>query len=167
VKRLIDRRTNVPLLQGGEARLYVADEPPPAELCGSAFGFVFEGDRVLQTRLRRRGWDLPGGVIDPGETPEQAAVREVWEETYVRVEIIELLGYQELEVFFPKPDNYRWPYPVSVQVHYLCRLVELCPFEENDESIERGFFTPEEARALPTMRGHLAIYEEALRRVAS
>ncbi len=164
MKRLVDRQLDVPLLQGGESRLYLADEAPPTDLCGSAFGFVFEGDRVLQTHLRRRGWDLPGGVIDPGETPEVAAVREIWEETYARVEIIELLGFQELEVFFPKPENYRWAYPVSIQVHYRCRLLELCPFEENEESIDRGFFAPDEARALPTMRGHLAVYEESLRR---
>ncbi|MEM1216625.1 MAG: NUDIX hydrolase, partial [Bacteroidota bacterium] len=31
--------------------------------------------------FRRDSWDLPKGKIDPGETPEQAAVREVREET--------------------------------------------------------------------------------------
>jgi ADP-ribose pyrophosphatase YjhB (NUDIX family) len=30
-------------------------------------------------------WDHPGGHIDPGETPEQAAVREVWEESGLRI----------------------------------------------------------------------------------
>lgn len=27
------------------------------------------------------GWEIPGGAIDPGETPEQTAVREAYEET--------------------------------------------------------------------------------------
>ena len=35
---------------------------------------------------------LPGGYLNHGETPEQAAVREVWEETGVRVETEELVG---------------------------------------------------------------------------
>jgi 8-oxo-dGTP pyrophosphatase MutT (NUDIX family) len=149
----------------GEGRLYITDDIPSGEICSTAFGFVFMGDKVLLTRLRDRDWDLPGGVIDPDETPEQAAVREVWEETLARVEVIELIGIQELEVFGPKPERYRWPYPVSVQVFYLCRLLELRPFDPNKESFDRGFFSPAEARLVPTMRNHDEIYEEGLRRI--
>lgn len=47
----------------------------------AAGGLVFnrEGQGLLIYRLGT--WDLPKGKIDPGETPEQAAVREVQEET--------------------------------------------------------------------------------------
>ena len=37
-------------------------------------------------------WVLPGGGIDPGETPEEAVCREAWEETGMRVEIIRQVG---------------------------------------------------------------------------
>ena len=35
---------------------------------------------------------LPGGAIEPGETPADAAVREAWEETGVRVRLTRLVG---------------------------------------------------------------------------
>jgi 8-oxo-dGTP diphosphatase len=165
LKRLVKVAKDIPWHpQPGEGRLYITDELPDPTICSTAFGFVFENDKILLTRLRDRDWDIPGGCIDAGEASQDAAVREVWEETSARVEIVELVGIQELEVFGPKPDGYRWPYPISVQVMYLCRLVELRPFEENHESSERGFFDPDAARMIPTMVNHDAIYEEALRR---
>ncbi|WP_147532697.1 RNA deprotection pyrophosphohydrolase [Bacillus marasmi] len=38
-------------------------------------------DKWLLTSHKERGWEFPGGKIEKGETPEQAAVREVFEET--------------------------------------------------------------------------------------
>ena len=37
-------------------------------------------------------WSLPAGAIEPGETPEEAVVREVWEETGLRVQVKEIKG---------------------------------------------------------------------------
>jgi len=47
------------------------------------------GDQILL--IKRRDvpiWALPGGGIDPNESPEEAVVREVWEETGLHVKII-------------------------------------------------------------------------------
>lgn len=38
------------------------------------------------------GWTLPGGGIDPGEDPADAAVREVFEETGFAAELEDLIG---------------------------------------------------------------------------
>src|SRR5690349_4708086 len=40
----------------------------------------------------RNLWALPKGHVDPGETPEQTAVREVWEETGLRATLVAPLG---------------------------------------------------------------------------
>ena len=46
-------------------------------------------------RLNRAGrveWCLPKGHLEPGETPEQAAVREIHEETGIRGRVLKSLG---------------------------------------------------------------------------
>jgi len=53
------------------------------------------GDIVLMRRgfePRRGHWSLPGGFVDLGETIETAAVREVFEELNLRVQITDLVG---------------------------------------------------------------------------
>ncbi|MDY4771390.1 MAG: NUDIX hydrolase [Lachnospiraceae bacterium] len=57
----------------------------------------FHGDKVITLKEYRypiRSWqrELPGGLIDPGETPETAAERELLEETGYHVEQLISLG---------------------------------------------------------------------------
>ena len=47
----------------------------------AAGGYVLNENGELLVFFRRGSWDIPKGKIDPGETPEQAALREVMEET--------------------------------------------------------------------------------------
>ncbi|MBK7935956.1 MAG: NUDIX domain-containing protein [Lewinellaceae bacterium] len=47
----------------------------------AAGGLVRNKNNELLVFYRRGSWDMPKGKIDPGETPEQAAIREVQEET--------------------------------------------------------------------------------------
>ena len=61
----------------------------------AAYAVIVESGRVLLPHWvegGRSGWTLPGGGIDPGEHPADAAVREVLEETGYHVVLDELLG---------------------------------------------------------------------------
>jgi len=61
----------------------------------SAAGIVFDatGERVLLIHRRDNGrWEPPGGVLELGETIEDAVLREVEEETGARVEVERLAG---------------------------------------------------------------------------
>lgn len=56
------------------------------QLTPSYGAVVLRGDTLLLI-LHHRGWGLPKGHQQPGETPEACAAREVWEETGIRVRI--------------------------------------------------------------------------------
>ena len=163
MKTLLRTDPQIPWMPpNSEGRLYHTDELPAPGVCGTAFAFAFQDDRMLLTRLKKRGWDIPGGHIEGDESPERAAVRETIEEAGVVVEPVRLIGIQELEVFGPLPRD-GWSSPLSAQVFYLCRVIEVLPFVPTEEALDRGFFAPEDIRALPTITNHDLLYEIALR----
>jgi 8-oxo-dGTP diphosphatase len=46
------------------------------------YAIAFAGSRFLMVyNPRRHGWEMPGGRMEPGEGPEEAALREFHEET--------------------------------------------------------------------------------------
>lgn len=49
---------------------------------------AFNGERFVMVRHRERAWEMPGGRLKHGETHEQAAVREFFEETGMSLEIV-------------------------------------------------------------------------------
>ncbi|HEX9017985.1 MAG TPA: NUDIX domain-containing protein [Anaerolineaceae bacterium] len=163
MKELLRVNSRIPWMpSNSEGRLYHTDELPAPESCGTAFAFAFTGERMLLTHLVKRGWDIPGGHIEPGESPVEAAVRETLEETRVVVEPVELIGIQELEVFPPLPRD-GWTGRLSAQIFYLCRIVEMLPFVKTEEATGRDLFTPDAVRAVPTMVNHDLLYEIALK----
>lgn len=54
-------------------------------MLANAAGQVFVGQRI-DTEVA--AWQMPQGGIDPGETPRDAALRELWEETGVTADLV-------------------------------------------------------------------------------
>lgn len=64
----------------------------------SAFAVIRRGDSVLLVKPRSKHcWNLPGGRLDSDETPLQAVIREVWEETGLKAMIVRLAGTHRRE----------------------------------------------------------------------
>lgn len=70
---------------------------------------------------------MPGGYVDRGEVVEQAAVREVWEETGLKIEIEHLIG------LFSEQGH-----PVMVAAFATREVGGL--LAAGDEALEVGFF---------------------------
>lgn len=85
-------------------------------------------------------WDIPGGFLEADEHPEAGAVREVFEETGIHIELIGLLGIW-MDTYKPGADPALWHH--SLNFYYMARPVggELT---RNKESSDIRWFGPEE-----------------------
>lgn len=101
-----------------------------------------EAGRLLLERRSDCGWwGLPGGAVDPGESVAEAAMREAFEETGLRLELTGLLGvYSEpagrIVIY---PDNGDERHLVDVLVTARIASGEL---RSSQESLELCFFDP-------------------------
>ncbi|MFS0556445.1 NUDIX domain-containing protein [Brevibacillus sp. 179-C9.3 HS] len=64
---------------------------------GHVLIFAFYQGKLLFTRHRTRGVELPGGKVETGENSLAAAVREVYEETGAILEGIERIGQYTIQ----------------------------------------------------------------------
>ena len=82
---------------------------------------------VKATYQRFHPWGLPGGSLEYGEQPEEAIIREVWEETGLHICIERLLLINS------------W-LPDRVGMYYLCRVTG-GTFYPSDEVSEFSYFS--------------------------
>ena len=92
----------------------------PLILC-SANGILLdpEGRLLLLHRTDNDMWSLPGGAVEPGETLEETAVREVREEVGLTCHTLKLFGvYSGPELYYRYPNGDE---VYNVTISYLCR----------------------------------------------
>jgi 8-oxo-dGTP diphosphatase len=106
---------------------------------------VLDGDGgiLLGQRSDNHQWSLIAGMIDPGEQPAAAVVREVREETGVLVRVDRLAGVALHEVTYPNGDRCH-----MVNTWFRCRPTGGEARVNDEESIAVGWFAPD---ALPDL----------------
>jgi len=104
-------------------------------------------------RPRYDDWTLPKGKLDAGETFEQAALREVEEETGLRCTLVRALPSTEYSVR-GRPKVVRY---------WLMDVVEDPGFAPNDEVDELRWLSPEDALSLLTYDRDRQVARAALR----
>lgn len=128
-------------------RSYVGTDPL---FMPSVTVLVRDGDRVVVGRHADLDvWVLPGGALEPGELPADAALREVWEETGLAVRLVGVRGV------YAGTDAHRIVYPNGDIVDYVSTLFEAVPVggelpAGTEELAELRWVSEAELRALPT-----------------
>ena len=59
----------------------------------------YQGKILLSRHRDRTTWETQGGHIEPGEQEEETALREIWEETGLRVELVEGFRTEDVHLF--------------------------------------------------------------------
>lgn len=130
----------------------------------AAFGIVDRDSRVALVRVERPGlepwYDLPGGALDPGETHEQAMIREVGEEAGLLVQVGE--QFAEANQYFVREDGQA--------VNNLCKFYEAHfkredPKLKTDEDHTLVWMPPEPALAALRHEAHAWALHTLLRRL--
>jgi NAD+ diphosphatase len=101
---------------------------------------VERGQEMLLARSRRFPtvmYSTLAGFVEPGETLEQAVVREVKEETGISVKDISYFGSQP------------WPFPHSLMIGFTAAYESGEITLEDEENIDAGWFSADRLPALP------------------
>jgi len=113
-------------------------KPEDAEVLAAGGLVLRDGAIAVVHRPRYDDWSLPKGKLDEGEDFEQAALREVEEETGLRCRIERHLGDTSYHDRKDRPKL----------VRYYEMRAEGGDFEPNDEVDELRWLSPEEASGL-------------------
>ncbi len=131
---------------GATIHFEATEHEPPRELTCIAGGFVFYEDKLVLANIPGRGWELIGGRIDIGESPEDTFKREAHSQIGVSFSQVKMLGVIRIEHNGPEPPNCPYPYPVGYGIQFIAIADELDPFHGGEDSLGRSLISAEGLR---------------------
>lgn len=136
------------------------DAPQANSLVPAASAVVInqKGEILLHKRSDNQLWSLPGGAMELGESIKQTILREVYEETGLKVEILRCIGiYSDPQHRIAFSDG---EVRQQFSICFACQMIE-GQLIISDESTELRFFSPRELQRLdlhPAQRIRLEDY---------
>lgn len=132
------------------------------QISSGGVAFKSEGG-IIQVALicvgEKRRWQLPKGIIDRGESPEDAALREVREEAGIETELLKLIDKVEYWYVAPSKEG-KVRYHKFVYFH-LMRFKSGDVSQHDHEVIEARWFPMEEALERIAFKSEREIIEKA------
>jgi ADP-ribose pyrophosphatase YjhB (NUDIX family) len=126
--------------------------------CSAAI-FNDEGKVLLTRRLDNGQWCLPSGGMDAGESPSETAVREVLEETGLRVRVTRLVGvYSDPNQLVLYMDGNKVQ---IVAIHFEAEITG-GTLGLSDETSAFGYFSLEEMEGMEMLGHHKKRIEDTL-----
>ncbi len=145
---------------------YLSDTMAPEKYISSARSIVFRENFVLVVSQENgQQYILPGGRLEPGESPLEALHREILEETGWTISNLKHIGFMHLHYLFSKPDGFKYPYPDSVWSIFISEAVEYkSEMKIPDEWVfDSEFHDNIEVQKLPIDKGELLLLDQALK----
>ena len=65
---------------------------PPKHIVYAAAIVLNDQNEIFLIKVPRRGWEMPGGQVEEGESLSDAAIRETKEESSIDIEIVKYCG---------------------------------------------------------------------------
>ena len=123
---------------------------PPKHFVSAAAIVLNDQNEILLIRGPQRGWEMPGGLVEVGESLAEAAIRETKEEAGVDIEIIRFCGiFQNVKEGI-------------CNTLFLAKYIGGTPITTS-ESLESGFFPIDQALTMVTYMNFRERIEACLR----
>ncbi|MBI9014679.1 MAG: NUDIX hydrolase [Clostridiales bacterium] len=121
----------------GNLRQYIGTQP--IIMCGANIIIENEKDEILlHHRTDRDWWGLPGGAMELGESLEETAIREAYEEVNLKCENLKLFNvYSGEELYYKYPDGNE---VYNVTATYICKDYKGEIVVEQTEGRDARFF---------------------------